>query len=171
MVRNQTFTSAVSAELTGSLQQTLAKGRLRRLEQQIGLPATFSGFLLFALAVTILCACMALLVITSVQTYQARQQIAALERRYREVEQQNAELVWQIAQHTSLEQVRQRALALGYEAPAFRHFVPWPSASTTTVQSSTATYAATLYPVSSAPTSSDLWDWAVKQFNHIRTWW
>lgn len=170
MVRNQTLTSAVSAELTGSLQQTLAEGRLRRLEQRIGLPTTFTGFLLLVLAVALLCAGMALLVITSVQTYQARQQITTLERTYRAVERQNAELVWQIAQHTTLEQVRQRALALGYQPPATRHFAPWSSTSPA-IQAPAATFAANSNAIGEAPTGSDLWNWAVEQINRIRTWW
>jgi cell division protein FtsL len=170
MVRNQTITSAVSAELTGSLQQTLAEGRLRRLEQHIGLPTTFAGFVLMTLAVALLCAGMALLVITSVQTYQARQQIVALERTYRMVERENAEFVWQIAQHTTLEQVRQRALALGYQPPAARHFVPWSSPSSI-AQAPAERFAAPTRSDDSAPTSPDLWGWAVEQVNRIRTWW
>lgn len=170
MVRNQTLTSAVSAELTGSLHQTLTEGRLRRLEQQIGLPTTFGGFLLLALAVALVCGGMALLVITSVQTYRARQHIAGLERTYQAIERQNAELVWQIAQHTTLEQVRQRALALGYQPPAGRHFVPWPSTSPTAQPPAEISVAPSRVN-GAAPTDADLWGWAIEQVNRIRTWW
>jgi cell division protein FtsL len=170
MVRNQTLTSAVSAELTGSLQQTLTEGRLRRLEQQIGLPTTFAGFLVLALAVALVCGGMALLVVTSVQTYQARQQLASLERTYQAIERQNAELVWQIAQHTNLEQVRQRALALGYQPPAERHFAPWPSTALA-VQSPAEPSVALSHLDGAASADADLWSWAIDQLNRIRTWW
>jgi hypothetical protein len=127
MVRNQTFTSsvsaAVSAELTESLQQTLAAPNLRRLEDAVVLPNTWRGFALLVLAVMVISAGMALHVMLAITSFQARQQIAQLEQQMQIIEQRNAELVWQIAQHTALTQVRSRALALGYDVPQERHYV------------------------------------------------
>jgi cytoskeletal protein RodZ len=123
MVHNQPIASAVSTELSASLQQTLTGRRLRNLEQIVSLPGSFSSFLLLILAVALVSGGMALLIVQSVQIFQLRQQINKVEIAYQAVERQNAELVWAIAQHTSLNRVRQRALALGYEPPSERHYV------------------------------------------------
>jgi hypothetical protein len=123
MVHNQPITSAVSTELSASLQQTLTGRRLRNLEQYASLPDSFSSFLLLFLTIALVSGGMALLIIQSVQIFQLRQQINTVNEVYQTIERQNAELIWAIAQHSSLHHVREQALALGYQAPTQRHFV------------------------------------------------
>jgi hypothetical protein len=123
MVHNQPIASAVSTELSASLQQTLTGRRLRNLEQYASLPDSFSSFMLLILAIALVSGGMALLILQSVQIFQLRQQISAVNAAYQTVERQNAELVWAIAQHTALSRIRERALALGYEPPSQRHYV------------------------------------------------
>jgi hypothetical protein len=123
MVHNQPIASAVSTELSASLQQTLTSRRLRNLEQYASLPDSFSSFMLLILAVALISGGMALLIAQSVQIFQLRQQIDKVSAAYQAVERQNAELIWAIAQYTSLDRVRQRALALGYGPPSQRHYV------------------------------------------------
>jgi hypothetical protein len=171
MVRNQTITSSVSAsvsaELTESFQQTLSAPRWRTLDDLLGLPATLRGFLLLLLAATLVGAGMALLVMISVQIFQTRLQINNLQRQYRTLEQQNAELVWAIAEHTALPAVHQRATQLGYEAPSVRHFVVplAPAISPATVPGELS-----LTNGRPAPTT-DFWVWAQQQFQTIQHWW
>lgn len=130
MVHNHSLSSSVSAsvstEWTESLQQPLAQERLRTLDRQLALPTTLTGFLWLLVAVLLVCAGMSLLVFTSAQTFALRQQVATLRQQQRAIERQNAEIVWQIAQHSSLAQIRERAEALGYGVPTVRHFVTHP---------------------------------------------
>lgn len=169
MVRNQTITSSVSAsvsaELTHSLQQTLTAPRWRPLDELLGLPTTLRGFVLFVLAAALVCAGMSLLVLSSIQLFQARQQIATLQQHYRAIERENAELVWQIAQHTSLATVQRRASELGYEVPAVRHFVA-PLPVTPPVLDVPLPVAAP-----AAAQSGDLWAWAQQQIQSFQLWW
>jgi hypothetical protein len=169
MVRNQTITSSVSAsvsaELTHSLQQTLTAPRLRPVDELLGLPTTLRGFVLFVLAAALVCAGMGLLVMSSIQIFQAHQQIATLQQHYRAVERENAELVWEIAQHTSLTTVQRRALELGYEVPAVRHFVaPMPLATAVVDAPAPVTAPATAEP-------GGLWAWAHQQIQSFQLWW
>jgi hypothetical protein len=171
MVQNQTFSPAAPADLTGSLQQNLGVGRMRRWEEAIGLPSSAAGFFWLALAVLLVCAGMAVLVMTSVQSFQTRRQISALEAQFHATERENAELVWQIAQHTALDSLRQRALALGYEAPTQRHFV--------TLTAHDAAPPSADPPLSTTPVNwmrqqqidAAPWQWLTEQINLIRSWW
>ena len=171
MVRNQTISSSVSAELTESFQKTITVDKVRRFEQVLGLPTTLPGFLLLTLAVLLVCAGMALLVMTSVQTFQTRLYITRLEQELNATERQNAELVWQIAQFTSLEDVRRRASALGYEAPTVRHFATVAGAPGNLGALPSAQPAANSAPVSPTPADSGAWQWLQAQIDTIRSWW
>jgi Tfp pilus assembly protein PilX len=170
MVRNQTITSSVSAsvsaELTHSLQQTLTAPRLRPVDELLGLPTTLRGFLLFVLATLLVCAGMALLVLTSIQIFQLRQQIATLQEHYRAIERENAELVWQIAEHTALPTVHRRALELGYDVPAVRHFVA--PVSTPMLEAAATPSTA---PVMTVAETADGWGWIRQQVEALQLWW
>ncbi|MCL4858718.1 MAG: hypothetical protein KJZ93_04900 [Caldilineaceae bacterium] len=172
MVRNET----ISAELTGTFQRKMTARRWDGLEQMIGLPTTAGGFALVLGSVVLLGAMMTLLVMTSVQTFQLRQQIASLEQQHRAVERQNAEFVWQISQHTSLAQIHRRAAALGYEAPVKRHYVTRPaltqSEAPAAVERADVAPSAPIPVTQSEPAANpELWDWVVQQFNQVQRWW
>jgi cell division protein FtsL len=155
MVHNQSLSSSVSAsvsaEWTETLQQPLTQDRLRALDRQLILPTTLTGFLWLLAAVLLVCAGMSLLIYTSAQTFALRQQVAVLKQQQRAIERQNAEIVWQIAQHTSLVQIRQRAEALGYQVPTVRHFVIQP---TSQPVANAVPAAATSQGIEEAPSSS-----------------
>lgn len=131
MVRNQTMTSSitssVSAELSNSLRPTISREQLSALERTLALPSTPGAFAWLLLAVIFVCTGLTLHVLLSVQIYQTRQQISQLQSEHQAIERQNAELVWAIAQHTALGQIRLRAAALGYEVPQARHYVSTPN--------------------------------------------
>jgi hypothetical protein len=172
MVRNPTITSAVSAELTTSLRQTLAGQRLRSLEQWIALPNSLSTFVWLLLGVVLICAGLTLHIVLSMQIYQVGQQVTQLRADYQAVERQNAELVWSITQHSSLAQLQERALALGYEVPQARHYVAIPTVSGSTaidpaspLASSTHSVAIATTPEPALPTAN-LFDWLQQ---HIRS--
>lgn len=172
MVRNET----ISAELTGTFQRKMTARRWDGLEQLIGLPTTAGGFALVLGSVVLIGAMMTLLVMTSVQTFQLRQQIASLEQQHRAVERQNAEFVWQIAQHTSLAQIQRRAAALGYETPVKRHYVRraplTQGEATATIEQANASPNTPAPATQSQPAANpELWDWVVQQFNQIQRWW
>lgn len=184
MIQNHTIRSSVSAsmsasmsaELTESLQSNVAPRRWDGLDHALGLPSTAGGFALVVAAVILIGAMMTLLIMTSVQTFQLRQQIIVLEQQHQAVERQNAEIVWQIAQHTPLEQIRRRAAELGYATPVKRHYVTAASlaAPETAPVAGVAPADSTTPPTGAhtqLATNPDLWDWAVQQFSQLQRWW
>jgi hypothetical protein len=123
MVRNQTITSSVSADLGDSFQGTLNGARARVRALPIGLPESIHSFFLLLIGVAVACVGLASYVSISVELFQTKQLIQSLEDQYQAAERQNSELIWAIARHTSLAEVEQRALALGYEVAQTRLYV------------------------------------------------
>jgi hypothetical protein len=124
MVRNQIITSSVSAELGHSIHGTLNGARLRIRGLPIGLPENIRSFLLLLATVTLACIGLASYVSISVEIFETKQLIQRLEGQYQAAERQNSELIWAITGYTSLAEVEQRALALGYEVAQTRFYVP-----------------------------------------------
>ena len=94
------------------------------LDDFVPLPQTLKGYLLFALALTIICGLAVFQVWTSLRITQARAELAALRVQYSLIEQKNAELLWQIGQRTTLEQVQMRAVQLDFHPALKRNYIP-----------------------------------------------
>ena len=101
------------------------------LDDFVPLPQTLRGYLLFLLALTGICGLAVFQVWTSLRITQARAELAALNVQYNLIEQKNAELLWQIGQRTTLEQVQIRAVQLGFHPALQRNYVGNPAASQT----------------------------------------
>lgn len=183
MFTNQSLTSSVtssvpgkisekiSAEISESLQQKLAGApRLDTVDQTLGLPTTARSFIWTVLAVALICAGMSLLVATSIQTFQTRQLIGQLREQQQRIERQNADVVWQISQYTELNQVRQRAIALGYEAPSVRNYVVNQGDATPSSALVVAT-GATGHSQPQVVARPDLGEWFQQQIRLITSWW
>jgi len=93
------------------------------LDDFVPLPQTLRGYLLFVLALAVICGLAVFQVWTSLRITQARAELAALGVQYNLIEQKNAELLWQIGQRTTLEQVQIRAVQLGFRPALQRNYV------------------------------------------------
>ena len=114
-----------------SMQPTnLARIRVLRglvwLDHVVPLPQTMRGYLLFVLALTVVCGLAVFQVWTSLRITQARGELDALRVQYSLIEQRNAELLWQIGQRTTLEQVQTRAVQLDFRPALERNYIPNP---------------------------------------------
>ena len=119
--------SAVASELNNSLQRTLTNERLVALGRGLSLPANARSFWLFLAGLFLVCAGMLMHILLSVELWQAQLHLQELKAQYQSIERQNAEVVWQIATAASLESVRLRAIAQGYEVPLERHYIAMPA--------------------------------------------
>lgn len=129
MLQPSAIPTSVSSELTESLQQTLSPERLRTLKAlgiSIPLPSSLRHFLFFVLAVSLVCTAMTMQILLSIQIWQTTAKVERLKAEYRTIEQQNTALVWEIAQKSTLENVQQRAAALGYSVALNRHYIAAP---------------------------------------------
>ncbi len=129
MLQPSAIPTSVSSELTESLQQTLSPERLRTLKAlgiSIPLPSNLRHFIFFVLAVGLVCTAMTMQILLSIQIWQTTAKVERLKAEYRKIEQQNTALVWEIAQKSTLENVQQRANALGYSIALNRHYVAAP---------------------------------------------
>jgi hypothetical protein len=108
----------------------LARFRILRvlvwLDHIVPLPQTLRGYLLFVLALTVVCGLAVFQVWTSLRITQARGELDALRVQYSLIEQRNAELLWQIGQRTTLEQVQTRAVQLDFRPALERNYIPNP---------------------------------------------
>ena len=96
------------------------------LDDIVPLPQTLRGYLFFVLALTVVCGLAVIQVWTSLRITQARAELEALRVQYSLIEQKNAELLWQIGQRTTLEQVQLRAVQLDFRPALQRNYVPNP---------------------------------------------
>ena len=93
------------------------------LDDIIPLPHTLKGYLLFVLALAVVCGLAMFQVWTSLRIAQVRGELAALRIQYDLTEQRNAELLWQIGQRTTLEQVQTRAMQLDFHPALQREYI------------------------------------------------
>ncbi len=129
MLQPSAIPSSIPSDLAESLQQTLTKNKtwvLRTLGTTISLPTSPRTFVLFLLSLVAVCVGMVMHITLSMQIWQTSSQIEILQAEYRAIEQQNTALVWDIAQKSTLESIRQRAAAMGYAIPLTRHYVAAP---------------------------------------------
>ncbi len=96
--------------------------RLVAVRQLVALPTTLRGFLLFALGLLLVATGIMLQILLSLQIHTTKVAIADVAYTAELHEKRNAELIWAIADATSVEAIRRRALRLGFapiEQPFF----------------------------------------------------
>lgn len=100
-------------------------GNLRRWARTIAWwPDSLATFALFMSVLSIVTVAMIMHIYLSAQILETRNQLQELQSEYKAIEMANADLVWQINQHTSLSYVSQRAQELGYQSIAAEpHYV------------------------------------------------
>ncbi|MFN8443622.1 MAG: hypothetical protein U0175_22785 [Caldilineaceae bacterium] len=87
------------------------------------LPSSIQSFLVFFILLLLVAGAMGMHVMLSVQVMQKQSTLLELQAQQAHIERQNAELVWQINQSASLDQVYQQAMQQGYEPMVERKFV------------------------------------------------
>jgi cell division protein FtsL len=113
--RSSVPTIAATAEVAETFRGRLHNEQLAALRRAFALPSTRSGFLMFALGVIIVCVGLAMQVMLSAQIRAVQVENAALRTQVERVGQKNTETMWVIAEATSMERLRARALAIGFK--------------------------------------------------------
>jgi hypothetical protein len=113
-----TASPRTSAGMADTVAESLGTGmrdeRLAALRETLALPTTARGFLLFFLALMLVTTGIVMQIFLSVQIRATQVAVDEAAASAALIEQRNTELMWEIAEATSVEQVRRRALALGY---------------------------------------------------------
>lgn len=123
MFERSTLPSTVSTEISGSLQHTLGRRWVSVLQEMLWLPENFQQYLLL-LAVTLLVgAGMMIQVWLKVQVTEERYLLAKLAAQQQRIEWETSEIVFAIANATSLRQIEQAAIAQGYRPVTRRVYV------------------------------------------------
>jgi hypothetical protein len=132
MLQRSSLPPTSSAEIADTLQRSweatlhdrpLIQRRWQALQALLPLPVTWQQYLLSCLVLAIVLGGLALQVLLSVQIARAEFQLRALRQEYAAVERQNSELVYAIAQQSSLEQMAQLARREGYVPATGRTYV------------------------------------------------
>jgi hypothetical protein len=135
MLQRSSLPTASTAEIADSLQRTLdgslgaslaepfAGRRWQGLQDALPLPTTWQQYLLACLAITIVVGGMCLHVLLAVDIARAELNLRQLRSDYARVERQNSDLIYAIAQQSSLAQMAKLAAQNGYVPATNRTFV------------------------------------------------
>lgn len=114
MLQRSSLPSSVSTELTDSLQQTFNRRWLELLQEILWLPENYRQYLILLVVTLLIGAGMMVHVQLGVQIAEQRYRVANLTAERQQIERANSDLIYAIAESTSLQKVRQVALAQGY---------------------------------------------------------
>jgi len=123
MFERSTLPSTVSTEISGSLQHTLGRRWVSALQEMLWLPENFQQYLLLLAATLLVGAGMMTQVWLKVQVTEERYLLAKLAAQQQRIERENSEIVFAIANATSLRQIEQAAIAQGYRPVTRRVYV------------------------------------------------
>ena len=127
MLQNRTISSSLSPAVPsewGVLERrALLRDHYSVLSQTLRLPDTLQSFLLFTVAIIVICAGFMLHLQLATTILQSRLELERLQAQKAELSQQAANLTWTIAQETDLEQLLTKATALGYQPALQREYV------------------------------------------------
>jgi len=126
MFQNSALPS-VSVDITRNIAGTLPRLRvwqgLARVEALLPLPRTFGEYFLWLLLMVGVMALALLQVWASLQISQTQLELNGLRSQYILVEQENAQLLWEISHYTTLERVEVEAAAAGFVPALKRRYV------------------------------------------------
>ena len=126
MFQNSTLPS-VSVDITqtiaGSLPRLRAWQGLARLDQMLPLPRTFREYFVWLLMMAGVAALALLQISVTLQISQTQAEANLLQREYVLLEQENAQLLWEISHFTTLERVQSEAVAAGFVPTLQRRYV------------------------------------------------
>ena len=114
----------ITQTITGSLPRLRAWEGLARLDQLLPLPRTFREYFVWLLMMAGVTALALLQISVTLQISQTQAEANLLQRQYRLLEQENAQLLWEISHFTTLERVQSEAVAAGFVPTLNRRYVP-----------------------------------------------
>ncbi len=133
MFQNSALPS-VSVDITRNIAGSLPRFRtwqgLTRLSSLIPLPRTFREYLAWLLILVGMTALALIQVWATLQIRQTELEVQTLRNQYVLIEQENAQLLWEISQYTTLERVEVEARVAGFVPALNRRYVPGESVST-----------------------------------------
>ncbi|MCB0113431.1 MAG: hypothetical protein R2873_22945 [Caldilineaceae bacterium] len=112
MFQNSTLASVV--ELPQNLPHTQVLRTARRALRAFPYPQTARDYLIWLAGMAVLAAMVSMQILLSMQIQQTSQVLDGLTAEFVAVEQENAELLWQISQFTHLERIETEAVRMGY---------------------------------------------------------
>jgi hypothetical protein len=118
-----------------------SQSSLNRLQQLIGvldnslrLPSTPRAFMIYLAGLVIVFAGAFMHVLIAAQIMQAEFMLNQLQEEYRAIEQQNGDIIFQIARETNMARLKEQIIALGYEPVRDREYIFLPSESLADVE-------------------------------------
>ncbi|MCS6827738.1 MAG: hypothetical protein NZ553_14080 [Caldilinea sp.] len=123
MFEHSTLPPTVSTEISGSLPHTLSRRWLNIVQEMLWLPENFRQYLLLLAAVLLVGAGMMAQVWLRVQIAEERYLLKKLTEQQQRIERENSEIIFAIANATSLRQIEQAAIAQGYRPVTARMYV------------------------------------------------
>lgn len=123
MFERSTLPSTVSTEISGSLHHSLSRRWLNILQEMLWLPENFRQYLLLLAATLLVGAGMMAQVWLRVQIAEERYLLTKLTAQQQRIERENSEIIFAIANATSLRQIEQAAIAQGYRPVTGRVYV------------------------------------------------
>lgn len=125
MFQNSALPTA-TVNLPHTLQQSGVVRGLKGLPIWLPLPRTGREYLLWTAIMVALAVLITVQLWLSLQIAEADQTLAVLRAEYTVVEQENAELLWQISQYTALNRIQTEAIQVGY-VPGLQREYRWAS--------------------------------------------
>jgi hypothetical protein len=127
MLQPSSLPTTSPAEIADSLQRSLDRPfdgrRWRALQEVLPVPSTWQQYVLACLAIGVVAGGLCLQVLLSVQIARAESTLRQMRSEYARVERQNSELVYAIAQQSSLAQMANLATQHGYVPATGRTYV------------------------------------------------
>lgn len=165
MFQNSALPTAV--DLPQTLPHAGSLRTLKRLLRAIPLPCTGKDYLIWTLIMATVAGLVSLQIWISLRITQAEQTLAALHQEYTWIEQENAEILWQISQFTQLDRIQNESQRMGY-APALQREYRW----TQSGLAATGTpLAAAQTPTVDADSTAQINPWYVHYWQRFQSWW
>lgn len=170
MFQNSALPTAV--DLPHSLPHAGSLRTLKRLLRAVPLPRTGVDYLLWTLIMVAVAGLVSLQIWISLQITQAERTLVVLQQEYRWIEQENAEILWQISQFTQLERIQIESQRMGY-VPALKREYRWVQPSVATMPADATTPLAALQTPTSraAGNSAEVNPWYTHYWQRFQSWW
>jgi len=128
MINRTTLTQRVSTSIeAGSRPATLVNERWRAIAEEVALPETRRGYLLFVLSLLVLAGAMAIHIMLSADIMRLQVQLTELQGQQARIERQNANLLWEASRNMTLQELHASAVETGYQPIAERVYVIQPA--------------------------------------------
>jgi len=123
MLERSSLPTYVSTELTDSLQQTFNRRRLDVLQELLWLPETYRQYLLLLVSVVAVGVGMSVHVWLNVQIAEEQRLVGQLAAQQQQIERENSEVIFAIANSSTLARVEEAALQQGFKPATARAYV------------------------------------------------